>query len=47
METQMKSNLSIFLKEKRKLLEISQKDLADRAGVGLDLVNERAERLGL
>jgi len=36
----MKSNLSIFLKEKRKLLGITQKDLADRAGVGLRFVRD-------
>jgi y4mF family transcriptional regulator len=36
----MKSNLTIFLKEKRKLLEITQKDLADRAGVGLRFIRD-------
>ncbi len=36
----MKTDLSIFIKEKRKLLEITQKDLADRAGVGLRFIRD-------
>lgn len=36
----MKSRLAIFLKCKRKLLKITQKDLADRAGVGLRFVRD-------
>ena len=36
----MKSNISIFLKEKRKLLKITQRDLADRAGVGLRFIRD-------
>ena len=36
----MKSSLSIFLKKKRKLLQITQKDLASRAGVGLRFIRD-------
>lgn len=36
----MKSNISIFLKGKRKLLKITQRDLADRAGVGLRFIRD-------
>jgi len=36
----MKTQLSIFLKEKRKLLKITQKELADRAGVGLRFIRD-------
>ena len=36
----MKSKLSIFLKEKRKLLKITQRGLADRAGVGLRFIRD-------
>ena len=36
----MKSNLSMFLKAKRKLLGLTQRDLADRAGVGLRFVRD-------
>lgn len=36
----MKSNISIFLKEKRKLLKMTQRDLAERAGVGLRFIRD-------
>ena len=36
----MKTNLSVFLKEKRKLLKITQIELADRAGVGLRFIRD-------
>ena len=36
----MTSNISIFLKEKRKLLKLTQRDLADRAGVGLRFIRD-------
>jgi y4mF family transcriptional regulator len=36
----MKSDISIFLKEKRKLLKITQRGLADRAGVGLRFIRD-------
>jgi y4mF family transcriptional regulator len=40
MSPDMKNNLSIFLKEKRKLLNMSQRALADRAGVGLRFIRD-------
>lgn len=36
----MKNKLSKFLKERRKLLEITQEELAGKAGVGLRFVRE-------
>jgi len=36
----MKSSISIFVKEKRKLLKITQRDLADKAGVGLRFIRD-------
>lgn len=36
----MKGDLSRFLKEKRKLLDMTQRDLADRAGVGLRFIRD-------
>lgn len=36
----MNSELSAFVKEKRKKLKLTQRDLADRAGVGLRFVRE-------
>ena len=36
----MQNNLSIFLKAKRKLLNMTQMDLADRAGVGLRFIRD-------
>lgn len=33
-------NLSEFIKEKRKLLDLTQKDLAQKAGVGLRFVRD-------
>lgn len=36
----MKNELSIFVKEKRKVLKISQSDLAEKAGVGLRFIRE-------
>ena len=36
----MKSNISLFLKEKRKLLQITQHELADKAGVGLRFIRD-------
>lgn len=36
----MHNILSIFMKEKRKLLKITQRQLADRAGVGLRFIRD-------
>lgn len=36
----MKNKLSYFVKQKRKLLELTQVDLAERAGVGLRFVRD-------
>ncbi len=36
----MKNDLSIFLKKKRKLLNMTQRDLAERAGVGLRFIRD-------
>ena len=36
----MKSNISVFLKGKRKLLKITQRELADKAGVGLRFIRD-------
>ena len=36
----MKKSLSNFIKEKRKILRITQRDLADRAGVGLRFIRD-------
>ena len=36
----MKSNISIFLKSKRQLLKITQRELAEKAGVGLRFIRD-------
>lgn len=36
----MRGRLSLFIKEKRKLLDITQIELADRAGVGLRFIRD-------
>lgn len=36
----MKQNLGTFVKQRRKRLKLTQRDLADRAGVGLRFVRE-------
>ena len=36
----MRSNISVFIKERRKQLKITQTELAERAGVGLRFVRE-------
>jgi y4mF family transcriptional regulator len=36
----MSSNISVFIKERRKQLKITQTELAERAGVGLRFVRE-------
>ncbi|AZI69446.1 helix-turn-helix transcriptional regulator [Cloacibacterium normanense] len=36
----MESKLSLFVKEKRKQLKLTQSELAERAGVGLRFIRE-------
>ena len=36
----MQNVLSLFIKKKRKLLKMTQRDLADRAGVGLRFIRD-------
>jgi y4mF family transcriptional regulator len=36
----MAKSVDVFVKERRKLLQLTQKDLAERAGVGLRFVRE-------
>ena len=36
----MKSNISIFIKSKRQLLKITQRELAEKAGVGLRFIRD-------
>ncbi len=36
----MRTNISQFIKDKRKLHKLTQKDLAEKSGIGLRLVRE-------
>ena len=40
----MESKLSLFVKEKRKQLKLTQPELAERAGVGLRFIRELEQR---
>jgi y4mF family transcriptional regulator len=39
-KVQMKSEIIVFVKDRRKRLNLTQHDLADRAGVGLRFIRE-------